>query len=56
VTPPPIASPKSGAVVPNAARDCTVSLLWVMCCVPPPVSKLNEDSLGVDVPLELFWL
>ena len=38
------------SVDPDAARACTVSLLWVMCCVPPPVSKLNDASLGVGFP------
>jgi hypothetical protein len=33
-----------------------VCKLWVMCCVPPPVSNVNDDSLGVLVPVEAFWL
>jgi hypothetical protein len=52
----PIAPPKSGAVVPGAGRRCTVCRLWVICCVPPPVSKLNDASPGVDVPIVLSWL
>jgi len=40
----PIAPSKSGAVVPGAAWAPTVCLLWVMCCVPPPVSKVKTLS------------
>ena len=34
---------RGGAGAGGAAPVCR---LWVMCWVPPPVSKVNEDSLG----------
>ena|GEM_PF-5841653 len=63
-----MANPILSNPVPSSSRDPSMSQKQVTSTarpsdeqvstshVPPPVSKLNEDSLWVDVPLELFWL